>query len=453
MTSTHTKAAAGSNPVQAAAFQLTPMQHWFFGQELNDAHHWNQAYLFHVNERLYPDALRAALTAVVEHHPALRLRFARMGHVWEQKFHTGREEDILTVHDLSTHADLKLKREIERACKVTQARLNFEFGPVIRAAYLDCGEDRPGRLMLAIHHLCVDNASWHILLEDLETAYRQEVAHKPVVLPVVPVNYARYAAAVSDWTATPAAQAELPLWQAIQRRVAATPEASVGSQDHGADSEGNAFTVHHIMSVEETSRLENGAREAWMTSPQTLIVAALSTVLTARSGMPVCSFMMEGNARTMHTSGLDTSRTIGWCSCLHPVFVNVPPAGDATALVAAAQEALQQTPGDGSGFGALCCSEHGLALSNTEPSVLFRYAGGDGCITGETSLFSIAPESTGSSRGPAADRKYGLEITALVKAGALVISITGGSYVHESADVQAMADDIGCVLRQLAGLA
>ncbi len=446
-TSIQEKRAGGPQPV--AAFPLTPMQHWFFGQELNDAHHWNQAFLFNVSERLFPDALRQALTAVVDHHAALRLRFTRRGQVWEQCFHPAHEDDILTIHDLSGHADARLKREIERACKVTQARLNFEFGPVIRATYLDCGDDRPGRLMVAVHHLCVDSASWSVFLEDLESAYRQEVAHRPVILPRAPVNYTDYALATCAWPQSASAEAELPVWQEIQQQAAATPEAGPEGQEHGANSEGNAFTVTHALSVAETALLEQSAAAVWHADAGALLVAALAAVLTARSRQPVCSFTMNGSGRRLGLEGQDFSRSVGWFSCLYPVVVAVPVEADAAALIKAAQEALARTPGDGSGFGALCCSDKGLALSNTEPGILFHYAGGDAAITGETTLFSIAPENTGASRGAAADRKYAMEFTAMVKSGAMEIAITGGGYLHEPEELQALADEFCSVLRQL----
>ena len=52
-----------------------------------------------------------------------------------------------------------------------QAGLAPEAGELVRAAWFDLGPGRPGRLLLAIHHLAVDGVSWRILLEDLLAAY------------------------------------------------------------------------------------------------------------------------------------------------------------------------------------------------------------------------------------------------------------------------------------------
>ncbi|NJL59463.1 MAG: hypothetical protein HC887_07260, partial [Desulfobacteraceae bacterium] len=49
------------------------------------------------------------------------------------------------------------------------------------------------RLLIVIHHLVVDGVSWRILLEDIETAYRQSLAGKAVVLPEKSDSFKRWA--------------------------------------------------------------------------------------------------------------------------------------------------------------------------------------------------------------------------------------------------------------------
>src|SRR5207249_7228823 len=56
---------------------LTAIQHWFFEQELAEAHHWNQAVMLRLQQRIAPERLEEALQAVLGHHDALRLRYVR----------------------------------------------------------------------------------------------------------------------------------------------------------------------------------------------------------------------------------------------------------------------------------------------------------------------------------------------------------------------------------------
>ncbi len=437
---TTTTTIPAATEVSAAAFDLTPIQHWFFGQELNDAHQWNQGFLFNVSERLGADALRAAVTAVIEHHPALRLRFYLKGQRWEQSFHQGAEDDVLTVHDLSTHADLRLKREIERACKVTQARLNFEFGPVIRAAYLDCGDDRPGRLMLAIHHLCCDTASWSTLLTDIETAYRQELAGRPISLPKGSVDYRAWAQATATWAASPAGQGELGYWQGELAKVATTPEGNAGTQEHGANGEGSAFTVTESLTPAETAALSTAAAEVWAATLETLLKSALVKCLTKRSAAESCSYTVVGRGREAHAcGGLELNRSIGWYESLYPMAISVASGASHRVIIDTVRSAEEAVPGDGAGYGALCYHEAGTALLDHEPCVSFTHLGALEDMTNGSGLFTAAPENPGVAKGPGADRKFALEVTTILREGALEVAITGGRYLHEEEQLQEMA--------------
>jgi len=54
---------------------LTPVQQSFFAQAIPVREHWNQSLLLIPREALEPARLDAALTQVINHHDALRLRF------------------------------------------------------------------------------------------------------------------------------------------------------------------------------------------------------------------------------------------------------------------------------------------------------------------------------------------------------------------------------------------
>jgi aryl carrier-like protein len=63
---------------------LTPIQRWWSAQELASPHHYNQAFLLELRERVEPPALEQAIGHLLEHHDALRLRLRRSQGGWEQ---------------------------------------------------------------------------------------------------------------------------------------------------------------------------------------------------------------------------------------------------------------------------------------------------------------------------------------------------------------------------------
>jgi len=65
------------------AVPLTPIQHWFFEQNLTDPHHFNQAVLLEI-QQLDLALLEQAVQQLLLHHDALRLRFERTESGWQQ---------------------------------------------------------------------------------------------------------------------------------------------------------------------------------------------------------------------------------------------------------------------------------------------------------------------------------------------------------------------------------
>src|SRR3990172_6889590 len=158
------------------AVPLTPIQRWFFEQDLPERHHFNQSVLLKVRARVERGALEAALAALLRHHDALRLRFSREAGRGEwRQVNAGYEEmpGLLQWVDLSDLAAERRREAVEELSEAAQASPCLARGPLPRAVYFDLGSGQGGRLLLVIHHLAVDVVSWRILLEDLEVAYRQ----------------------------------------------------------------------------------------------------------------------------------------------------------------------------------------------------------------------------------------------------------------------------------------
>src|SRR6185503_4478931 len=231
---------------------LTPIQRWFFEQELDEAHHYNQSFLFAVKEPLDLKALARALARLELHHDALRLRFAATAHPVEQTFAAPSPSVPLEQVDLSAVADHELAGFLETNGLRAQASLDFTQGPLWRAVYFDCGSQRPGRLLLAIHHLAVDGVSWRILVEDLERAYEQERDGHPAQLPTK-------TSSVKEWAERLAAlvcRGEVPGGVQHWHQLAAESNSSLPVDLNGGENtEASARTVKVRLETAETEAL------------------------------------------------------------------------------------------------------------------------------------------------------------------------------------------------------
>ena len=153
---------------------LTPIQRQFFRQQRPAPHHYNQALLLQVPAGLEVEQLRQAVTLVVQHHQALRLRFREVAAgEWEQWLaQPDTNDEVFQHYELDLLPEAEQRQQLEATAEQLQRSLNLAAGPLLRVAYFSCGE-RAGRLLLIVHHLVVDGVSWRILLEDLAAARAQ----------------------------------------------------------------------------------------------------------------------------------------------------------------------------------------------------------------------------------------------------------------------------------------
>ncbi|MBL8152448.1 MAG: hypothetical protein JNN15_21185, partial [Blastocatellia bacterium] len=81
---------------------LTPVQHWFFEQNLADFHHWNQSIMLEVKEGEDFALVQEAFKQLFSYHDLLQARFEKIDGVWKQWVDDNKSEEIFSYYDLSS---------------------------------------------------------------------------------------------------------------------------------------------------------------------------------------------------------------------------------------------------------------------------------------------------------------------------------------------------------------
>ncbi len=163
---------------------LTPIQHWFFEQNLVDPQHYNQTVLLTVSPDIDDDCWIRVFNQLLAHHDALRLRFFRTDDGWMQTLADPGGEIPFARIDLSGVEPSQRAAAVAERAAQAQASLNLTRGPLLRAVLFDFGSAENPKLLIVIHHLAVDGVSWRILLEDLDTLCAQlHKSDQPARLP------------------------------------------------------------------------------------------------------------------------------------------------------------------------------------------------------------------------------------------------------------------------------
>ncbi|MET8546983.1 condensation domain-containing protein, partial [Kitasatospora sp. NPDC004799] len=210
---------AGTEPVSGEV-PLTPVQHWFLDPNPPYAAEFDQSVVVQAPGAVDPRALRRALAALWAHHDALRARFVRTADGgWQQHVAPAEETapELLEVHDQADEAAVTA---------AAHASFRLDGGPLLTARLLvptptaAADGTRPARLLLAVHHLVVDGVSWRVLLEDLETAYRQAVEGRPLRLPARTSSVREWAGRLAEHTAAGGFDGQRAHWAAAARACA-----------------------------------------------------------------------------------------------------------------------------------------------------------------------------------------------------------------------------------------
>ena len=434
------------------AVPLTPIQHWFFEQRLEEPWHWNQSVLLKVPREVGPEIIEVALQQLLVHHDALRLRFVQGGDgVWQQGYADWEGGTrVLEQMDLSHLPEEARRSALTREGDRLQGSLNLGAGPVWRAGWIDLGSGER-RLLLVVHHLVVDGVSWRILLEDLQTLCRQVKEGEPLQLPLRTSSFGQWGEALARYAGSDAMQAEIAYWEglAVYPVRPLRRDADVEGVENTA---GSTAVVHLQLSVEETQALLLEVPRAYRTRIQEVLVTALVRGLERWSGQRGVLLDLEGHGREEAevSTKLDLSRTVGWFTTLYPVYVQLTGGGLGEDLKQI-KEQLRAVPGRGLGFGVLrYLRGEGRNRLQAVPSaeVVFNYLGQFDQVLSEGD-WEVAPEPAGAQCSPVERRTHLLEINSQISGGCLHLSWGYSRVVQGEEAIRTLAT--GC-LDELRGL-
>ncbi len=430
---------------------LTPIQHWFFEQQQPEPHHWNQAMLLATRRPLDPTLLKQAVSHLLRQHDALRLRFTATTGGWQQSDADIDEQVPLTIVDLSTQSVEEQRVAIERIGSEAQASLNLETGPLMRVVSFNLGDERPARLLIAIHHLAVDGVSWRILLEDLQSVYEQLVRDQAVHLPAKTTSFQQWARRLTTYAQSESLRQELPYWIAQVSRESAHIPIDYPAGDNTLMS---AQTLTVSLSVEETRALLQEVPQSYHTQINDVLLTALLQAVAQRTGQRSLRINLEGHGREDILEGVDLSRTVGWFTSLFPVLLDL---GQSTLLqdeIKSIKEQLRQIPQRGVGYGVLRYlsreTEGAHEQTQLEAEISFNYLGQfDQQVASDEALFVPAPESSGATHSPLGTRQHALDVSGNVINSQLHMNWTYSQSMYRQETIEMLAHDYMAALRDL----
>lgn len=399
----------------------TPIYRWFFSHFKAGASHFNHVDLFYSADPIDPQALLAAVKAITRHHDMLRLccLHPEKNHhhqgiqltIKAPSHHQDEESSGVTCFDFRDLPLDKAKQSLTQTAIQAQSAMNLFHPPLFQAILFKLMDG--DRLLLIMHHLLGDAVSWRILLEDLESAYRQHLQGAEIQLPQKTDPFPIWADALTQYAKGNAIQEEKIFWEEmIGRPTGALPW----------DFEPSPATMKEVVTKElewdpsETEALRHTGRRLNVGLDR-ILVTALAHTYRAEHGDEATLISLESHGRAELFDTIDVTRTIGWFTALFPVVIHAPKRGDLIQGIATNDRMLKSIPNQGIGWGVLKYLSGNSdplisKIENVTPAINLNYLGEfDGY--GKT-LFQLASEETGPRFDPETPILHHIEINAAI---------------------------------------
>jgi non-ribosomal peptide synthase protein (TIGR01720 family) len=431
---------------------LTPIQHYFFEQNLCQSHHFNQSYLLSVPSNFQSEYIEIIWQNLFKHHDALRLRFTQSNDNWQAIYSPSTDRISVNFIDLSALSDNEQQTAIATKVESLQGSLDLSKN-LVQIAFFDLGVNKRARLLIIIHHLVVDGVSWRILLEDLQTAYQQLSQGQKIKLLPKTTSFKDWAQYLIEYAQSDLLKAELAYWlRASHPLIFPIPIDYSG----GANTVKSISTVSVSLNETQTQLLLQDVPKAYQTQINDVLLTALVLVLSKWTNTDSVLFNLEGHGREEIIEDVDLSRTVGWFTTMFPVILKLETIdkenlGNALKSV---KEQLRAIPHKGIGYGLLRYLRRDQEIVTqlaafSQAEISFNYLGQFSQVLNQNSLIQLASESSGLDHSLEGQRPHLLNINAIVINEQLQIDWKYSTHVHKSTTIEKIAQDFVEVLQEL----
>lgn len=425
-------------PDSEGAVFLTPMQHWLMSQDPLAVSRFNQAYLYHVGKDLNLDKLEACLCTLVNRHAGIRLGFRPNQHTWQAFI--GKPITAFSIERLLVDKGPQKVESISRLIEQQSFSFDIADPPMLKVVHI-ATRDSTDRLLLVGHHGIVDNVSWQVILEDLESLYFDRPLREEAVSP------GNWHQCLRSESVQRLLMDDQTFWaqQSTESGKGVLPLRAVDPSDNRVV---DAKQLRVTIPVEVISRLTTVADSGFGARLHELIVAALVEALLKCTQRDSVAIEIESHGRDDLEGQVDNiSRAIGWFTTLYPLVFQTPAKSSESmfpwaAFVGSVKETMRRVPHQGIGYAYPVLPAQGM-------DICFNYLGNLLDVQSEM-LLGLADEKLGSKYHPDIKRRHLIELDAYLKQGELVMDWTFGGRLLDKLWVEGLAERVRLAVHELA---
>jgi phthiocerol/phenolphthiocerol synthesis type-I polyketide synthase E len=327
---------------------VPPNLTYFLENGVREHGRWRIPLILRLRPDVSVDDVRSVLTAVVNHHDALRLRITERAGTWDQQVAEPGEFGEISTHSLPE--GLTAEHNAVRTLLGEHIREQDLSSPPLTALYIRGASGDLCYLALSLHAGVGDEASRDILLTDIFTGFGQKLAGNDIELAPVGVGWAEWSQRCAGLATHPAVLESREFWLQATKSATLRLGAEVSEPPSAAD----LSKLTSRLEAADTSEIDDARRRLRLPIDE-ILLAGLSRAVASAVGEGTVAIDIEGPGRSVLKPDIDLRRTVGWFTTIYPVALScsTDSPGGVRALLDEVHETLSAVPHYGIGYGLL----------------------------------------------------------------------------------------------------
>ncbi len=438
------------SPADVTHPPVPPNISYFLEHGVREHEQWRVPLILQLRPDVQVDDICAVLTAVSDHHEALRLRLVERAGTWEQVVHAPGEPVDLATRSLPEDVapGSSQERDALLSTLIEVIREQDPSSPLI-ATYVRGVPGGSSYLAISVRAIATDNASRDILLTDIFTAFGQQLAGEEIALQPITTPWTEWSQRCAALAVHPAVVESRDYW--LQTATAATLKVA----GEAADPPGVAdlARIASALTVAETTEIDDVRRRLRVPIDE-MLLAALSRTIANTVGDGVVAVDLNGEGRSVLKPDVDLRRTVGWFNTVYPVALSCAKGDGAKQLLDDVHDTLKAVPHYGIGYGLLryLYAPTARRLGATGPAdIYFSYIGTipDLPPLGEDVAVRFDSDTALPVREAIPGLGHGIELRVFRTAGVLHLDWWYDSRRIDAATVHSLADGFSRTLLEL----
>ena len=341
--------------------ELTPIMNWFVKQDVAKPEHFNQSIMLKTN-KFDMNIMHIVLEKLVEHHDMLRSVWNKDG-MEIRRVSEGKSYDYFE-YDLSNEPEEIVKDKIFNIATKIQSSIDLENGPLMKVILFKCIEEE--HLCIIVHHLAIDGVSWRILIEDIQSGYKEYKEKNEINFASKTASFKDWALALKEYASSKKLEEEKEYWLNINEKLKDINEVANNSETKSYKS------VSLVLDEENCDDLVHKCNNSYNTNINDLLLTALGRAWNEVTNKKSIAITLEGHGREEIHKPISIDRTVGWFTCCYPVIIETTQGVKENIIKT--KEMIRSIPNNGIGYGVLKYFNKEL-LDQEEPNISFNYMG------------------------------------------------------------------------------